>query len=168
MRSLRQQSWKQCPASLTPFRNQQGRKQIARPWLSVTIIAVTFSFVTAIMVVSRKLAGCRVDASLPRVLSSTLPPPKPLPINAPPPLVHWCISSRLPLFAGWLSCRLLSCRAASPFVAQPPSSFALAGCCVAWIAPITRITNLRLLLHTNTTEIWVCSNICLWIFLFPP
>ncbi len=71
---------------------------------------------------------------------STLPQPQPLLINAPPPLVRWRISSRLPLFAGWLSRRLLSrcLRLASPFVAQPPLTSILdppslsvpAGCCV--------------------------------------
>jgi hypothetical protein len=76
---------------------------------------------------------------LPLVLS-TLPPPQPLLINALPPLVRWRISSRLPLFAGWLSRRLLSrrLRLALPFVAQPPlasildppSSLVPAGCCV--------------------------------------
>jgi len=47
---------------------------------------------------------------------------EPLPINAPLPLVCWRISSRLPLFAGWLSHRLLSrrLRLALHFVAQPP------------------------------------------------
>ena len=77
----------------------------------------------------------------PPLVLSTLPPPQPLLFNAPPHLVRWRISSRLPLFAGWLSRRLLSrlLRLASPFVAQPPlasildppSSLVPAGCCVA-------------------------------------
>ncbi len=76
----------------------------------------------------------------PPLVLSTLPQPQPLLINAPPPLVRWRISSHLPLFAGWLLRRLLSCRLrlASPFIAQPPltsildppSSSAPAGCCV--------------------------------------
>jgi hypothetical protein len=86
--------------------------------------------------------SCRlvvVSTPLPLVLS-TLPLPQPLPINTPPSLVCWHISSRLPLFAGWLLCRLLlrRLRLASSFVTQPslatiinpPSSFALAGCFV--------------------------------------
>jgi hypothetical protein len=67
---------------------------------------------------------CRlvVVSTPPPLVLSTLPPPEPLPINSPLPLVRWCISSRLPLFAGWLSRRLLSrrLRRALPFVAQPP------------------------------------------------
>jgi len=86
---------------------------------------------------------CRlvVVSTPPPLVLLTLPPSQPLPINAPPPLVRWRISSRLPLFAGWLSRRLLSrhLRLTLPFVTQPPlpsildppSSFAPAGCCVA-------------------------------------
>jgi hypothetical protein len=86
---------------------------------------------------------CRLVVVLtpPPLVLSTLPPPQPLLINAPPPLDRWHISSRLPLFAGWLSRLLLSrrLRLASPFVAQPPlasildppSSLVPAGCCVA-------------------------------------
>ena len=86
---------------------------------------------------------CRLVVVLtpPPLVISTLPPPQPLLINAPPPLVRWRISSRWPMFAGWLSRRLLSrrLRLASPFVAQPPlasildplSSLVPAGCCFA-------------------------------------
>ena len=85
---------------------------------------------------------CRLIVVLmpPPLVLSTLPPPQPLLINALPPLDRWRISSRLPLFAGWLSRLLLSrcLRLASPFVAQlplasildSPSSLVLAGCCV--------------------------------------
>ena len=80
----------------------------------------------------------------PPLILSTLPPPlnaQPRPIEAPSPLVHWCLSSHLPLV-----CRLVVALPvvvclclASPFVAQlpymsilgPSSLFAPAGCCVA-------------------------------------
>jgi len=54
---------------------------------------------------------CRlvVMSTPPPLVLLTLPPLQPLPINALPPLVCCCISSHLPLFAGCLSRRLLSC-----------------------------------------------------------
>ena len=80
----------------------------------------------------------------PPLILSTLPPPlnaQPRPINAPSPLVHWRLSSHLPLVC-WLVVALpiVACLClASPFIAQPlhasildPSSlFPPAGCCVA-------------------------------------
>jgi hypothetical protein len=83
---------------------------------------------------------CHVYASASCLFNSASAAASALPINTPPPLVPWRLSSHLPLFAGWfLHCLLSRClRLASPFIAQPtltssldpPSLFVLAGCCV--------------------------------------
>ena len=80
----------------------------------------------------------------PPLILSTLPPPlnaQPRPIEAPSPLVHWCLSSRLPLVRRLVvASPVVAClRLASHFVGQPPhasilnpsSLFTPAGCRVA-------------------------------------
>jgi hypothetical protein len=89
-----------------------------------------------------------VVALMPPFILSTLPPPlnaQPRPIEASSPLVHWCLSSRLPLVC-WLVVALpvVACLClASHFVGQKPphasildpsSLFTPAGC---------RVTSLR-------------------------
>jgi hypothetical protein len=77
----------------------------------------------------------------PPLILSTLPPPlntQPQPIEAPLPLVHWCLSSRLPLVRRLVvASPVVAClRHASHFVGQPPhasihgpsSLFMPAGC----------------------------------------
>ena len=61
----------------------------------------------------------------PHLILSTLPPPlnaQPRPIEAPSPLVHWCLSSRLPLVRRLVvASPVVAClRLASHFVGQPP------------------------------------------------
>ena len=61
----------------------------------------------------------------PPLILSTLPPPlnaQPRPIEAPSPLVHWCLSSRLPLVRRLVvASPVVAClRLASHFVGQPP------------------------------------------------
>ena len=61
----------------------------------------------------------------PPLILSTLPPPlnsQPWPIEAPSPLVHWCLSSRLPLVRRLVvASPVVAClRLASHFVGQPP------------------------------------------------
>jgi hypothetical protein len=80
----------------------------------------------------------------PPLILSTLPPPlntQPRPIEAPSPLVHWCLSTRLPLVLRLVvTSPVVAClRLASHFVGQPPhasildpsSLFTPAGCRVA-------------------------------------
>ncbi len=80
----------------------------------------------------------------PPLILLTLPPPlnsQPRPIEAPSPLVHWCLSSRLPLVHRLVvASPVVAClRLVSHFVRQPPhtsilnpsSLFMPAGCCVA-------------------------------------
>jgi hypothetical protein len=79
----------------------------------------------------------------PPLILSTLPPPlnaQPRPIEAPSHLVHWCLSSRLPLVCQLVvASPVVACLGlASHFVGQPPhpsildpfSLFTPAGCCV--------------------------------------
>ena len=80
----------------------------------------------------------------PPLILSTLHRPlnaQPRPIEAPLPLVHWCLSSRLPLVRRLVvASPVVAClRLASHFLGQPPhasildpsSLFTPAGCCVA-------------------------------------
>jgi hypothetical protein len=80
----------------------------------------------------------------PPLILSTLPPPlnaQPRPIEAPSPLVHWCLSPRLPLIRRLVvALPVVAClRLPSHFVGQPPhtsildpsSLFTPAGCRVA-------------------------------------
>ena len=95
-------------------------------------------------------AGCRADASTSRPLDSASASHFSMPIEAPSPLVHWCLSTRLPLVHRLVvtSPVVVCLRLVSPFVAQPPhasifdppSLFSTAGCHVANIrtAPASR------------------------------
>jgi hypothetical protein len=117
-------------------------------------IAVTFSFATA-MVVSRLPAGCRVNAYTSHPLDSASATTSAY--QCPPPLVRWRISSRLPLFPGWLLHFLWSHRLclALPFVPQlplasifdPPSSFVHAG----WLLRHILLHRLHLLTRCRLT-----------------
>ncbi len=120
--------------------DQGGRRQVpdGSAWDSVAI-ALTIAFATA-TVVSCSTAGCCIDASASHPLDSA----SARPIEAPLPLVHWCLSSCLPLIRRLVvALPVVAClRLASHFVGQPPhtsildpsSLFTPAGC---------RVTSLR-------------------------
>ena len=117
--------------------DQGGRCQVpdGSGWDSVAIaLAIAFA---AAAVVSCSTAGCRVDASASHPLDSA----SARPIEAPSPLVHWCLSSCLPLVRRLVvASPVVAClRLTSHFVGQPPhtsildpsSLFTPAGCRVA-------------------------------------
>ena len=120
---------------------QKGRHA---PWkIYPDELLVSFSAIVASSLASLVSPGDDAPFGAFTVLS-TLPPPlntQPRPIEAPSPLVHWCLSSRLPLVRRLVvASPVVAClRLASHFFGQPPhasildpsSLFTPAGCCVA-------------------------------------